>query len=115
MFEASSGSERWRRCRTLTVLRLTLRHSVFVRETLPRAGEEQRHAKESPPTPTVQAAVDRTALSRALVAHGLLTFTHESRPAPMRAARGNAGEWPRAIGLFRMAVADRDLARMGSR
>jgi transposase InsO family protein len=46
------------------------------------ARQEQGCPADSPLDPVVQAAVGRVALRRALVAHGLLTFTSGTRPDP---------------------------------
>ncbi len=59
-----------------------------------QARQEQGIPEEGHLTDAAQAALDRVALSRALVAHRLLTFTRESRavPRPQRAGRKPKGE-----------------------
>jgi transposase InsO family protein len=58
------------------------------------ARQEQGHPPAGPLGPAAQAAVNRAALRRALVAHGLLRFTSRHRPAPVR-VRGARGPTPR--------------------
>jgi hypothetical protein len=52
----------------------------------PEARQEQGFPADGPLDPVAQAAVGRLALRRALVAHGLMTFTSGPRPDPRSSA-----------------------------